>query len=121
MQLVPTVVLSSNLGEGPDRESSRQSVGLVEDGGDVGRRGEERQSVLGEGRRRPQLTAGGHGVTRPVAHAEQTCPVAVAATVVDHSDESVEVGAVDQFVEAIIGRRSLGVELVGHAQTSGQG
>jgi hypothetical protein len=64
-QFVPGVVLGGHLGERPDRETSRQPVGLVEHRSDELRRRQQREAVLGERRGRPQLAAGRrpHGAT----------------------------------------------------------
>ncbi len=113
-QLVPRVVLGGDLGQRADREPTGQPVGLVEHRSDVLGRRQQRKAVFGERCGGPQLTAGRDGVARTVTHAQQTRPVAGAATVVDHAHQPVEVGAVDQFVEGIVGH-------VAHGQTSGQG
>ncbi len=108
------MVLSSHLRERSDREPPGQAVGLVEHGGDVLGRGEQCQAVLGQRGRRPQLAAGCNRMAGPVADTQQPWPVAAAAAVVDHAHEPVEIGAVDQFVEGVVGRRRT-------RQTSGHG
>ena len=77
-------------------------------------RREECQPVLGERRRRPQLTAGPDGVAGTVAEAPQAGPIAPGTAVVDEAHEPVEVGAVDQPVEGVV------VVRIRH-QTSGHG
>ena len=59
------------------------------------------------------------GVARAIANPQESTPVAVAAPIVDHADEAVEVGAMDQLIERRIGRIVEVVHVVG--QTSGHG
>ena len=72
-QLGPRVVLGDDLGQRPDREPPRS---LVEHAGGPLGRGQQRQPVLGERRRRPQLAAGADGVAGTVAQPPQPRPVA---------------------------------------------
>ena len=117
-QLGPGVVLGHDLGQWADREAAGLAV---EHGCRPLGRSEQRQSVLGQRRRRPQLATGLAGRRRaPIAEAEHALPVAVGAAVVDHADEAVEVDRVDQCIEAsVVGRRAVAV--IGRHQTSGHG
>ena len=72
-QLGPRVVLGDDLGQRADREAPGA---LVEHAGRPRRRGQQRQPVLGERRRRPQLAAGADGVAGRVAEPAQPVPVA---------------------------------------------
>ena len=93
---------------------------LVEHAGRPLGRGEQGQPVLGQRRRGPQLTAGADGVAGTRSRRrEQSGPVACARAVVDEAHEPVEVGAVDQFVESVVG--ALVVVTIGRGQTSGHG
>ena len=103
-QLGPRVVLGDDLGQRADREASGA---LVEDARRPRRRREQRQPVLGERRRRPQLATGADGVAGVVAQPPQQRPVACRAAVVDEAHEPVEVGPVDQPGEHIVGLRGV--------------
>ena len=81
----------------PDSPSLSSSTAATNAG-----RGEQRQSELGQRRRRPELAAGVDGVARSVPHAQQARPVTAGAAVVDHPHEPVEVGPMDQPVEVVV-------------------
>ena len=106
-EFFPGVELGGDLGQRADREPARQAVRLVEDSRHELGRGEQRQSVLGQRRGRPELAAGLDGVARSIANAQQPRPVAIGASVVDHPHEPVEVATMDQRVEIVI-RREVG-------------
>jgi hypothetical protein len=113
-ELGPRVVHRDHLRQRTDREAPRFAV---QHGGGPFGRGEQRQAVLGERGRRPQLATGLASRRRAaVTQPQQARPIASRAAGVDEPHQSVEVDRLDQPIEGVV------ITFAAHAaHTSGHG
>ena len=95
-EIAELMVLGDDLGQRSDREPAALLVEHLRGpfGGCP-----QRQAVLGECRRRPQLPTGGDCGAAAVAQFEQCRPVGVRAELVDEANQTVEVGSMDEVVD----------------------